>query len=72
MAQTMTLEQRRLKKGVSYREIGKVLDMPQQTVWTHHSGKRIPKALTVFAYAKYYDCTPEAILKSFTIKGGKA
>ena len=65
-AKCLTLEDHRLRKGVSYREIARDLDMSECSVRSHHQSHRVPKIKTALLYAQYYCCTPESILASFT------
>jgi len=68
MARPLPLDTRRTRKGVSLRQVARDLRVPFPTVYVHHRKDRIPSLRYALLYAKYYGCSPEAILKSYAAK----
>lgn len=72
MAKPLPLEERRTRKGSTLRQVSRDLKIPYPTVRCHHRQVFTPSLKYALLYAKYYGCSPEAILKSYTAKGEKA
>ena len=61
----LTLENRRQKKGFTYREIQRLVGIDKTTAFFHHKGQSQPGIVDTHTYSRLYGCSMEAIYKGW-------